>query len=272
MKPVRGSSRDSSEAPKRKRTSKSKETTQKKAVANQDAEHNGDNEGEGGPKKRGKVSARVPNHKPENLQPISCSSIIALETIMDWSILATLPLRRTEKKETQDHLNILKKSFLNHCAELKTPARKCKQWDCSSELYQEESKRSANRKKRLSSLENGLLTVVKTLESMEEESESFKHACRVLRERVEEEEEKAKEILQMKDHTVLNLPSLPTQHDNRAAVLVSFMNHHCKTIFCGVSFIKEEGRALCVAISWRESHNLFLREPLKPLQDNWKKS
>ncbi|XP_053722248.1 centromere protein Q [Synchiropus splendidus] len=213
MKPVRGSSRDSSEAP--KRTSKSEKTTQKKTVENKDPKHNEDNEGQVGPKNKGEESARVPNHKPENLQPISCSSIIALETIMDWSILATLPLRRTEKKETQDHLNILKKSFLNHCAELKAPAHKRKKWDCSPQLHQEESNRSVNRKKNLSSLENGLLSVVKTLESIVEESESIKHACSVLRDRVEEEEEKAKEILQMKDHTVLNLLSVPTQHDYR---------------------------------------------------------
>ncbi|XP_047435695.1 centromere protein Q [Mugil cephalus] len=216
MKPVRGSDRAPSKAPK----SKHKKKTEEKpgATTTQDQESNGkkimQRKSAQKRKAEGDSSSLLNKVKvQDNWKPMSRSSIIALENILDLSILATLPLRQTNKKESQEHLNIMKKSFLAQCEQLRVPVQKLKDLEHSSRRHQEETKKSVLAKKTLTKLEEGLKTVGRDLERTEEQNVSLQHSCSILRDQVEEEVDRAEKMLLTTEQAVLSLPPLPARED-----------------------------------------------------------
>ncbi|XP_035248867.1 centromere protein Q [Anguilla anguilla] len=140
-------------------------------------------------------------------------SITALKNILDLSILPVLTMRRKDKDESQRHLNQLKDRFLASCAQLKVPPRPRKQGDMLqvSRLYLAERKKKAVGQRSLKALEDEVSAVVGALEEIEVKMDSLEQETRTLRGKLEDEEERAQEILQLSEQGVLNLPALPPQ-------------------------------------------------------------
>ncbi|CAF99737.1 unnamed protein product [Tetraodon nigroviridis] len=207
MKAVRGSGRAATKAP-RKQQQKPKKTTGKRAVKDQS------DLGEDGRKTQQKPARkRTGPRGQENWQPISRSFITEVENIIDLAILTTLALEKKEKKESQEHLNAIKKGFLADCAKLKVPHRRQKHVEGLFQHHQEETKRLNVAKTTLSALEGDLRAVAIALEKAEEQATSLQQECSLLRDQVEEEEEKAKQMLQRAEHGALRIRFQPPEKD-----------------------------------------------------------
>nr|XP_040019800.1 centromere protein Q [Gasterosteus aculeatus aculeatus] len=216
MKPARGSNRASSQAPNLKPKKKTDQTMVPQTPEHQDPQVSERNRGaHPNPARKRKAggASSVPQKvkKEEKWKLMPVSSVVALENIMDLSILATLALRQKEKKGSQEHLNIMKTRFLAQCSELKVPLQKKADSEQSSQRHQEEAKKLLVGKTSLSSLEEDLRSVVRALETTDKQNVSLRHSCSELRKQVEEEF--AKEILRIAEQADLNLPRLLPQPD-----------------------------------------------------------
>ncbi|KAM9860664.1 centromere protein Q isoform 2-T2 [Aulostomus maculatus] len=196
MKPARGSNRAATEAPNPK--NKGGKPKRPPEAHRQDPRSGESNHGKNkhpqqpARKRKAEMVPTAPSKvkSKADLKTMRRSSIVALETIMDLSIM-----------------------FLAHCPQLEVPVQKRKQLEHSSQQRQEEAKKLAAGEKTLSSLEEDLKAVLSALERTEEQTVSLENTCSRLRGKVEDEEEKAKEILQMSERSVLNLPCLPPRKD-----------------------------------------------------------
>ncbi|XP_061597653.1 centromere protein Q [Cololabis saira] len=205
MKPVRGSSRAPLKAPNRKNKSK------KPREGKPNQEQGDDNHLKPAHKRRGvthPVSKKT--RLQNNCMAMPGSAITAVENILDMAILTSLSLSRTKKKEIQEHLNMMKNKFLAQCAELKVPVRKRKGIVNVFQRHREETEKLAIGKKTLRSLEEDLKAVCGALERTEEQITSLQHTCSMLKNELEDEEEKAKQILKLTDQTVLKLLPFPS--------------------------------------------------------------
>ncbi|XP_068170260.1 centromere protein Q [Antennarius striatus] len=218
MEPLRGSNRTATKTPALKNKKKPAALGKTEETEHPNSYDNNlrKKHPKAGQKRKAESSSSVPKRAKgqENWMLIPRSSITLLENIMDWSILATLALKRKGKNESQEHLNIIKNRFLAQCAQLKVPAQTQRYVEPSSHRHQEETKNSAVGQTTLSNLTGDLRAVVSALERIEEQTEALQHTCTMLKNQVEEEEKNAEEILQISEQSVLHLPSLCPQKED----------------------------------------------------------
>lgn len=164
-------------------------------------------------KRKAESSSQPPTIKgQENWKQMSVPSLAALEKILDFSVLTTLARKENNKKEFQEHLNALRKRFIEHCSTLKVPGYKQKQ-EGAAHLLQEETKKKETEKEILSSLEENLMAVVSALEKNEHEANALEHQCSVLRNKVQDQEEEFEEVFQRKEAVVKFPACLPDKDE-----------------------------------------------------------
>uniref|UniRef100_A0A3Q2PKL8 Centromere protein Q n=1 Tax=Fundulus heteroclitus TaxID=8078 RepID=A0A3Q2PKL8_FUNHE len=261
MKPARGSARLPTQAPKKK----TRKTQEKAAGSGTDEDQEPSDKDKTthsktprGRKKAAGGSSSV--SKKRKVQgswgPMPGSTITAVENILDLVILETLALKRTKKEETQKHLNVIKNRFLGDCVHLKVPLQKQNDLIYSSQHHQEEVKKSEMRRSTLDSLEENLKAVGSKLERAEEQIVSLQQTCSTLRHELEEEEGKAKQILQMRDRGVLKLSSFPSHKEEttlKSRLWKIIPECDCETM------ARKLGAALQQPASTQEAQDLLLQ-------------
>lgn len=161
---------------------------------------------------------KIASNKRKTWQPLSKSTREHLQTMMEAIIISILSNNIKEKEQIQYHLNCLKKRLLQLCETLKAPPQKLKYLtSVSSQLKMEEAQNRAN-EEGLTLLQAEIDKIVQTTESVTGNIESLKNKIEILAHEVEEEEEKAKEILQLDRCHTLSLPEL-SQNSLKAATL-----------------------------------------------------
>ncbi|CAL8243588.1 unnamed protein product [Lota lota] len=198
MKPVRGSSRPPNLKIRKKPGDKSSEPQEPHTETVRLKSSQKRTGGSSSDKSRGQ----------EKWEPLTRSSIVALESIVDLSMLTCLNLNQRKKEETSQHLNILKKRLVAACAGLRVPPVARGDFEVLSSRLHDESRRSLDGKKTLSLLESNLENLLAALEEMEEENKSLEQSCSSLRHQLEEDQ--AVEMLQLAERCVLRIPAPPT--------------------------------------------------------------
>ncbi|XP_016355550.1 centromere protein Q-like isoform X2 [Sinocyclocheilus anshuiensis] len=201
MKPARGSGRASTWGP-RGATDRNTHKTDKTSKPRAEGPH---------PEPSNKHSAMSGKSKSKgNWKPLTKSSLLALENMLGLSMLSVLALKSKEKEESQKHLNLLKDQFLVKCAQLSVPPRRHGDIMHVSHQFKAERTKSEHGRKTLEALEENMSSIVSTLEVMEVRMDGLEEKCRIMRRKLEEEEDKAHEFLQLSEQTVLRLPALPS--------------------------------------------------------------
>uniref|UniRef100_A0A8C6TRE9 Centromere protein Q n=1 Tax=Neogobius melanostomus TaxID=47308 RepID=A0A8C6TRE9_9GOBI len=204
MGPPRGSNRDATKAPGTKGKSKKLTEAQKQNIELKKQQGPVDDNKLGKKAQKRKAESQAPNIKgQENWKQMSVTSLADLEKNLDLAILATLARKLANKKDFQEHLNVLRKRFLEHCSTLNVPFYKQKLEGAAHRLL-EETKKSEAEKQTLNSLEENLRAVVSALEKNEQETNALEHQCSVWRNTLQDQEEE----FEQRKEAVVKLPLL----------------------------------------------------------------
>ncbi|XP_005377592.1 PREDICTED: centromere protein Q [Chinchilla lanigera] len=150
---------------------------------------------------------KIASNKRKSWQPLSKNMQEHLKTMMEAVIIAILSNTK-EKEQIQNHLNCLKKRLLQLFETLKAPPEKLKYLTNVSSLLKMERAQARANEEGLALLQEEIDKIVQTAESVTGNIQSLKSKIEILEHEIEEEEEKAKEMLQMDGRSILSLPEL----------------------------------------------------------------
>nr|XP_003467922.1 centromere protein Q [Cavia porcellus]XP_013005955.1 centromere protein Q [Cavia porcellus] len=150
---------------------------------------------------------KIASNKRKTWQPLSKSMREHLETVIEAVIIAILSNTK-EKEPIQCHLNCLKRRLLQLCETLKAPRQKLTYLTNMSSLLKIERAQDRANEEGMALLQEEIDKIVQTTESVTGNIKSLKNKIEILTHEIEEEEEKAKEVLQLDRHNVLSLPEL----------------------------------------------------------------
>ncbi|XP_059584829.1 centromere protein Q [Alligator mississippiensis] len=148
--------------------------------------------------------------KTADWQPLSESSREILDSMMDSVILSILSQELIAKEDIQKHLDLLKERLQRHFKNLKVPSGKLGNLKNVVNLKVQEKQKLASNEESLALLKEEIEKAVQAAEHTDENIQSLQDKIRMLRNELEEEENKAKMVFQGSGRGVLNLPELPT--------------------------------------------------------------
>ncbi|XP_068921881.1 centromere protein Q isoform X1 [Petaurus breviceps papuanus] len=133
------------------------------------------------------------------------------EAMMDSVIQSVLSAERKEKEDTQIHLNCLKERFLQLCETHNVSLGKWSSLKEVSNLCLKEMETLEANAESLELLQEEAEKAVKATELINENIQNLQDKIRILENELEEEEEKAKRVLQIDGTKTLSLPELPKE-------------------------------------------------------------
>ncbi|XP_062427191.1 centromere protein Q isoform X2 [Rhea pennata] len=151
-------------------------------------------------------------------QTLSESSKQFLEAVMDSVILSVLCQQRDRKEDVQKHLNLLKDRMLRFFKTLKVPPGKLGNLKSFSSLQVAEKQTLETNEESLIQLQEEVTEAERSAGHIDETIQQLQHKIQVLRNKLKEEEEKARKVFQEDCSGALHLPELP-KHSLKAPTL-----------------------------------------------------
>ncbi|XP_017313676.1 centromere protein Q isoform X2 [Ictalurus punctatus] len=176
MKPARGSSRASTQGP--KGAGRDGKRVQQKRLPH--GERAQDKSRKKAPAEPRKVRGQ------EKWKPLDKSSIMFLDNLLSLSIL-----------------------FLAKCSQLPVPPQKHGNLMHVSQQFHRENQNVKHGNKKIDELQESSQAVVSQLEKLQVKMERLEHECKIMRNKLEEEELNAQKFIQLTEQAVLRLPALP---------------------------------------------------------------
>ncbi|NXC48136.1 CENPQ protein, partial [Penelope pileata] len=142
-------------------------------------------------------------------QTLSESSRKFLESVMDSGILSILCQQREEKADIQKHLNLLKERILRSFKTLKVPSGRLGNLKNVLSLQVAEKQMLEMNETALVQLQEEINEAEQSAQHTEETIRRLQHKTEVLKNQLEEDEQKARKLFQEGDAGALHLPKLP---------------------------------------------------------------
>ncbi|NXH48601.1 CENPQ protein, partial [Dicaeum eximium] len=163
--------------------------------------------GEKGSSKKVKLSSATVG----SWQPLSESSRLFLENVVDSVVLSVLSQQRKGKDDVQKHLNVLKKRVLRSFKTLKVPPGKLGNLKNILSLQMAEKEMLETNEESLEQLEEEITEAESSVERIEENKQQLQDKIQVLKSQLEKDEKDAREVFQENGSGALQLPALPKQ-------------------------------------------------------------
>ncbi|XP_009864937.1 PREDICTED: centromere protein Q [Apaloderma vittatum] len=189
---------------------------QKRKTAKRKAEEHEDYSppGEKGSSKKVKLTSA----KIGSWQPLSENSRQFLETVMNSVMLSVLCQHSSRNDDVPKHLNLLKERVLRVFKTSKMPPGNLRNLKNVPSLQMAEKQMLETNEKTLEQLQEEITEAVRSADRIEETIQQLQYKIQVLKNQLEEEEKKARKVLQENGSGALHLPELP-KHSLQAPTL-----------------------------------------------------
>ncbi|KAL9865069.1 centromere protein Q isoform 2-T3 [Geothlypis trichas] len=161
--------------------------------------------GENGSSKKVKLSSAA----VRSWQPLSESSRLFLENIVDSVVLSVLSQQREGKDDVQKHLNVLKNRVLRSFKTLNVPPGKLGNLKNILSLQMAEKQMLETNEESLVQLQEEINEAERSAERIEENTQQLKYKIQVLKNQLEGDEKDARKVFQENGSGALQLPELP---------------------------------------------------------------
>ncbi|NWT79046.1 CENPQ protein, partial [Lanius ludovicianus] len=161
--------------------------------------------GENGSSKKVKLSSATIG----SWQPLSESSRLFLENVVDSVVLSVLSQQRERKDDVQKHLNVLKERVLRSLKTLKVPPGKLGNLKNIPSLQMAEKQMLETNEESLVQLQEEITDAERSADLIEGSVQQLQYKIQALKNQLEEDEKEARKVFQENGRGALNLPELP---------------------------------------------------------------